>query len=187
MVSLLIGAFFGGQQASLLPTKAVSFPNLKDATGHAIQIPSPSSKATLLFIVAVDCPIANRLAPEIARITKEYEKKSVQTFLIYPDVSRKNQEITKHIRQFGLSAPGFIDLKHLVVKASGASVTPQAILIDPKGFVRYLGRINDTFEEHGKTNAKPKTKDLRDALDQFLAGKPIVNPITQAVGCFINP
>lgn len=150
-------------------------------------IPAPKAKATLLFVIAVDCPIANRMAPEISRIIREYSKKSVQSFLIYPDFSRKNAEVTKHLKEFGLEAPGFVDLKHLVVKAAGATVTPQAVLIDAKGFVQYLGRINDVFEEHGKTNPKPKSADLRDALDQFLAGKPIKNPLTQAVGCYINP
>ncbi|MEQ1822837.1 MAG: redoxin domain-containing protein [Fimbriimonadaceae bacterium] len=186
MIATLVGLLIANQQASLLPQKSLML-KVKDSAGTMQQIPQPERKATLLFIVAVDCPIANRLAPEIARIIKEYDKQSVQSLLVYPDFSRKSSEVAKHLKEFGLGAPGVIDVKHALVKATGATVTPQAVIINAKGKVVYLGRINDLFEEHGKTNPKPKSADLRDALDQFLAGKPIKNPVTQAVGCYINP
>jgi hypothetical protein len=186
MIAALLGLWITHQQASLLPQKPLSL-RVKDSAGVLQSIPNPDSKATLLFIVAVDCPIANRLAPEIARIIKDYEKQSVKSLLVYPDTSRKSSDVTKHIKEFGFGASGALDLKHTIVKSCGATVTPQAVIINSKGYVQYLGRINDFFEEHGKTNPKPKSNDLRDALDAMLAGKPIKNPVTQAVGCYINP
>lgn len=170
---------------SSLPAKTVKV-ELPDSAGVARAVPSPGAKATLVIFVGVDCPIANRMAPELARIVNEYEKRGVQSYLVYPDGALTKSQVNEHRINFELTCPGIIDGGHKLVKALGASVTPQAVIVDPKGKVRYLGRVNDLYEEHGKIRSKPSRNDLRIALDEFLGGREITRPVTQAVGCFIG-
>lgn len=158
--------------------------SVTDIEGVSHAVPA-ASKATLFLFVGVDCPIANRMAPEIARILRDYKARDVSAFLVYPDGTLKRSDVAAHLKSFSLEGTAVIDKGLKLVKATRASVTPQAIVVDPKGVIRYSGRINDLYEEHGKIKARPTRNDLRVALDELLAGKKVSNPTTQLVGCFI--
>ncbi|MBC8065391.1 MAG: redoxin domain-containing protein [Chlorobia bacterium] len=169
-----------------MPTIPVAKISIADAGGVVRQLPT-SAKATVLFFVAIDCPIANRMAPELARIVRAYRPKNISFLFVYVDPAHSGQQVQQHLREYKLGAPGIRDAKHSVIKAVGASVTPQAVVLDKTGLMLYRGRINDLFIEHGRSRKLPKTQDLRNALDQFLAGRPIKVPQTAALGCSIPP
>jgi hypothetical protein len=59
-------------------------------------------------------------------------------------------------------------------------------VIDSSGTVRYRGRINNFYAALGKPRQQVAVHDLRDALEALMAGRPILNPETEALGCFIN-
>lgn len=159
--------------------------HVHDVAGNLVAVPAPKAKATVLLFVGVDCPIANRMAPEISRIFKDYAERGVVGMLVYPDGTLKPAAVKEHMKSFGFQAIGVIDGRAKLVKATHASVTPQAVVVDPNGNITYSGRINDLFEEHGKIRAKVTRNDLRVSLDEMLAGKPVSVPRTQLVGCFI--
>lgn len=165
---------------------AIASITVKDIDGVARSVPAGNASATVLIFVGVDCPIANRMAPEIARIVKDYSSRQVTSYLVYPETSLKPNDVRAHLAEYGIAAPALIDRKHVLVRAYKPSVTPQAIVVGRDGKVRYSGRINDLYEEHGKIKLKPTRNDLRVALDEFLAGKPVSVPVTQTVGCFIG-
>lgn len=169
-----------------MPTTPVARMSIADAGGVVRQLPT-SAKATVLFFVATDCPIANRMAPELSRIVRAYRPKNVSFFFVYVDPAHGRQQVQQHLSAYKLGAPGILDSKHVVTKAMGASVTPQAVVLDKAGKMLYRGRINDLFIEHGRSRKLPKTQDLRVALDQFLSGRPIKVPQTSALGCSIPP
>ncbi len=77
------------------------------------------------------------------------------------------------------------DPKHTLVKLAGATVTPEAAVFTPAGEMIYRGRIDDTVPQYGKARSAPTTRDLENALTAALAGRPVPNPRTTAVGCFI--
>ncbi len=160
--------------------------SVTDVLGVRHAVPGPNAKATVLLYTGVDCPIANRMAPEVARIVDDYKPRGVDTILVYPDGSLKAKDVTGHLKLHAIAAPAVIDKQHILVKAYRAVVTPQAIVLDSGGRVRYTGRINDLYEEHGKVKPKPTRNDLRVALDEMLAGKRVTQPTTQNVGCFIG-
>ena len=64
-------------------------------------------------------------------------------------------------------------------------MTPEVAVVNPDGAVEYRGRVDDSFQILGQSRRKVVHRDLRDALDQLIAGKPVVNPRTKAVGCYI--
>ena len=49
----------------------------------------------------------------------------------------------------------------------------------------YRGRIDDRVADFGKRRVEPTRRDLRLALDDILAGKPVQTRLTKAVGCYI--
>lgn len=65
----------------------------------------------------------------------------------------------------------------------GATISPEAFVLDDEGRVRDHGRIDDQFVARRKANANPVTHELQDALDAVLAGREVAEPHVPAIGC----
>ncbi len=142
-------------------------------------------KAIVLFFITNDCPIANACAPEIERIYRKYGPKQVAMYLVYVDPSLSAAAALAHRKDYGYTCPALLDPQHLLVKSSGAKVTPEAALYDRSGRLLYHGRIDDRAIAFGQVRAQPTKLDLRDALDAHLQGKPVRTSYSKAVGCSI--
>ncbi len=105
--------------------------------------------------------------------------------LVAPDTTP--DQARQHLRNFSLEPiPFVIDARHQLVKRAGATVTPEAAVLDSNSKLLYLGRVDDSHVSW--TKSRPATRhDLRDALDAALAGRPVPHPRTEAVGCYISP
>ena len=148
---------------------------------------APKGHAAVVFFVATDCPVANGYAPEIRRICEAYKAKAGCT-LAYVDPTLSTEAVSKHViaYQHG-DYPAVIDTKHLLVKASGATVTPEVVVVLSGGAIAYRGRIDDKYFALGRSRQNPVERNLRDVMENFVAGKPILTARTTPVGCFITP
>lgn len=142
-------------------------------------------KATVLFFVMHECPVANSYAPEMARIQGEYAAQGVRTYVVYVENDLPAEKARAHARDFGFKTGALRDPEHLLVKATGATVSPEAAVLSPTGRVLYLGRIDDRVADFGKRRVEPTRRDLRLALDAILAGRKVAGDRTRAVGCYI--
>ena len=149
-------------------------------------LPSHSSAlSTVLIFVSTDCPVSNRYAPEIKRLYDEFTPKGVRFRLVYPNRLDTPESIEAHIRTYAYPPVAERDPEHRLVKASGATITPEAAVFDKRDRLVYLGRIDDRFVELGRDRPVAGQRDLRNALTALLAGKAVKPARTQAVGCFI--
>jgi len=139
----------------------------------------------VLIFTTHDCPVANKMVPEIRRIAKAFEGKAGFT-LVYADPDSSPKTIAKHQADFGLGTIQSVhDGKHQLVRAVGATVTPEAVVVLPDGRIAYRGRINNFYEDFGKPRRVITQHDLRDALIAILDGKPAPKPRGECIGCFI--
>jgi AhpC/TSA family. len=149
---------------------------------------NPDGKASVLFFVTTDCPIANSYAPEIQRICSEYGPKKISCDLIYVDPDLTTADVKKHMKDFGYAnIPAILDSSQKVVHAAGATITPEAAIIGPAGKVLYSGRIDNVYAALGKRRPQATERDLRKALDEIVDGKAVTTSQTQPVGCYIPP
>jgi thiol-disulfide isomerase/thioredoxin len=138
------------------------------------------------FFITTDCPISNSYAPEIQRICAEYGPKGVSCELVYVDPTLTKADVEKHVKDFGYSSvPTVLDATQKLVKAAGATITPEAAILGPAGAVLYRGRIDNVYAALGKRRPEATEHDLRKALDEVLSGKAVSEPRTQAIGCYI--
>jgi hypothetical protein len=145
-----------------------------------------AGKANVLFFVTNECPISNSFAHEIARICSDYKAQGVACSLVYVDPSITDEQARKHAQEFGHGDyPRIVDRKQELVKATGVTITPEAAVINREGKVVYRGRIDDSFAALGQPRRTPKSFDLRDALNDVIAGRPVAKPETRALGCYI--
>jgi len=70
------------------------------------------TKAAVVIFTAVDCPIANGYAPEIARIVKEYGARGVSFTLAHVDPDLADAEAAKHAEEYGLDEGPAIVIDH---------------------------------------------------------------------------
>ncbi len=68
---------------------------------------------------------------------------------------------------------------------AGATITPEAVVVDPHGRVLYRGRIDDRYVSLGLERPVATRRDLDEALTDITAGKAPRQATTLAVGCFI--
>jgi thiol-disulfide isomerase/thioredoxin len=164
---------------------SLGFPDINGVRRFPLK---PEGKASVLFFITSDCPIANSYAPEIQRICSEYGPKQVSCSLVYVDPTLTLADVKKHVQDFGYSSlPAILDSSQRLVKAAGAAVTPEAAIIGPSGEVLYRGRIDNVYAALGKRRREATEHDLRKALDEVLSGKPVSTNQAQAIGCYIPP
>ena len=161
---------------------------LADAAGqfHEPLKASTERKATVIIFTLPDCPIANAFAPEINRLVADYSSKGVAFFLAHADRDLTAAAARQHATEFAFRCPVLLDAQHALVTALGATKTPQTFLLDATGKPVYRGRINNLFADYGTRRQTVTQHDLRNALEAVLAGKPVAQPVTEAIGCHIQ-
>jgi hypothetical protein len=147
--------------------------------------PQPGTRATVLLFVSSDCPISNRYAPDVRKMFDRYSKEGVAFWLVYPNPADAVSDIRDHIKQFSYPGTALRDVKHELVKRAGATITPEAVVYNGRGVMTYRGRLDDRYSAIGIEKAMATRHDLQDAIAATLAGKPIKDNRTQAVGCYI--
>ncbi len=171
----------------LLAATFSPLPDMTDTQGHRQKLTQPDGKAAVIFFVTSDCPIANYSAREINRICAAYGSHA-RCYLDYVEPDLTPKQVSTHMTDYGHGDyPAFIDGKQLLVKALGATVTPEAALVLPDGTLAYRGKIDNQYASPGVRRTQVTEKYLRDALDAVVAGKPVAVPRTNPIGCFIPP
>ena len=180
------GRILPGAGLVILLTGSV-FGQTRDLDGRPFTPLAATGNPRLLFFVQTDCPVSNSYAPEIQRICKAYAAKGVSCALAYEDVAVTEDAARKHMTEYAYSGVrATVDTSRGLADTVSATITPQAVLVDGRGSIRYRGRIDNFYASLGKPRQHVTEHDLIDALDAVLAGKRVPNPQTEALGCFIT-
>jgi hypothetical protein len=142
-----------------------------------------SARARVLIFVRTDCPITNRYAPELQRLSQEFSSRGAEFWLVYPDPSSTAQAIEQHRTQFNFPGTVLRDPRHSLVKLAHATTAPEAAVFDSAGRLLYHGRIDDRWVNPGTARPAARTHDLEDAIAAVLAGHRPAQAATPAVGC----
>lgn len=160
--------------------------SLVDLDGRSVNPFADSTNRAIVFLfISVDCPISNSYAPEVRRLHAEFAPKNVIFKLIYTDPDLAPDEIRKHLKEYDYPCGALRDPKHELVRLAKARVTPEVAIFAPQSGLVYRGRIDDRFVDFGKKRPNPTVRDLKNALQAVLAGKPVAPSATRAIGCYI--
>jgi thiol-disulfide isomerase/thioredoxin len=168
------------------PALPVYGESAEDLTGKAVDpFREASGKAVVLVFLRTDCPISNRYAPAIQQLSGRYTGQAA-FWLVYPDQQASAASIRKYLKDYGYTLPALRDPHRALVGKSRVQVTPEAAVFDARGRLVYHGRIDDWYEDFGRSRPAPTTHDLDDAIRATLSGKPPAAAVTNAVGCYIS-
>ena len=159
---------------------------LPAATGTPIDLLAAGKKATVVVFMANRCPGVKAYDGRLKALAQRFSPSGVQFIGVnsipeqfYP---REGLEgMGKAAKDRGFAFPYVKDAEQRLMRRLGAVSTPQVFVLDEENVLRYKGRIDDAFIE-----SKARQHDLRDALNDVLARRPVANPETHAIGCAID-
>jgi len=166
--------------------KAYSFENLPSVDGRSYSLSSFDDKQILVVIFSGNgCPTAKATEPRIMEIQRGYAEKGVQIVLINSNNSSISPpdtftEMVKRAGEKGYNFPYLKDEDRRAARSFGAMNTPHAFVLDRERRLRYKGRVDNAREASRVT-----VNDLRNALDDLLAGGEVRNAETDPFGCSI--
>lgn len=158
---------------------------LLDLAGRSVDPFAPTAPVIVVLFASTDCPISNRYAPEVRRLYERFAPRGVVFRLVYPNPDDGPARIRDHLQAYGYPTTALRDPRHDLVRAVGATVTPEAVVVDASRRVRYRGRIDDRYQDLGVDRLVPTTHDLAEAIEAVLDDRPVPVPVTRAVGCLL--
>jgi hypothetical protein len=142
-------------------------------------------KATVAVFLSFDCPMSAGYAKPLADLAAAYAGKGVAFVGLCP-TDEDAAAVEKRAAELKLGFPVYRDDNLAAVDVLGATVTPQVVVLDAAGAVRYRGKIDDAYSKRLVSNRAVTEHYLAAALDAVLAGMPIAVPKTDPVGCKIT-
>lgn len=140
---------------------------------------------TVLAFLGTECPLVRLYAARLNALAKELPGRGARLVGVIPNIQDTPAEVRAFVDEFGLTFPFVIDSNQALADAAGAERTPEVVLLDAQGAVRYRGRVDDQFQVAIQRPAATR-HDLRLALDEVLAGQPVSQPEQAAAGCLIG-
>ena len=155
---------------------------LPDADGkdHSLKSLAGSKGAVVIFI-ATKCPVSNAYNDRMEKLAQEYKAKGVNFIGINSNNTEPASEVKSHASEKGLTFTILKDDGNKIADRLGATRTPEAYVLDASMKLVYHGRIDNSQKVEGVTS-----EDLRDALNEMLAGKPVTKTGGAAFGCTIK-
>ena len=157
-----------------------------DGKSHALD-DYPEKKAVVVVFTCNHCPTAIQYEDRLIELQRDYSGRGVQLVAINPNEDKGHptdsfEHMVRRAREKGFNFPYLRDETQEVAKAYGAVRTPQVFLLDGKRKVVYTGRIDDSPADAAQTTRR----DLREAIDEVLAGKAVSVTCTQSIGCSVK-
>jgi peroxiredoxin/mono/diheme cytochrome c family protein len=171
-----------GKSAAQGPAIAFS---LKDTAGRQVALADfQDKKAVVVVFAGTECPVNNYYMVRLKQLHAQYAGKGVQFLAVNSNPQDSVEKIAEHARQYGLLFPVLKDVDQEVADLLQAERTPEAVVLDGRRAVCYRGRIDDQCGV-GYRKPQPSRRDLVEAIEEVLAGKPVSVARTQAAGCLI--
>ncbi|MGH2575201.1 MAG: thioredoxin family protein [Ignavibacteria bacterium] len=139
------------------------------------------SKAVVIMFWSVRCPYVQAYNDRIPSFVKEYQEKGITFWAINSNVTEDTEEIKANAAEHSYNFPVLIDVNSKVADKFGATRTPEIFVLDKDRNILYHGRIDDNRQKE-----KVTVYDLKNALDEILAGNEVTVKETKSFGCTIK-
>jgi thiol-disulfide isomerase/thioredoxin len=144
--------------------------------------------ATVIMFICNHCPYVKHVQTQLVQIAKDYKPQKVNFVAIssndvgaYPEDGP--DEMKKVAVRLGYPFPYLFDESQEVAKAYTAQCTPDTFVFDGNLKLVYRGQLDDT---RPSGTAPANGKDIRNALDNIIAGTPVNPNQRPSVGCGIK-
>lgn len=185
MVLVAGSSLVQAEERSAIGKRVADF-KLLDHRGKEFRLADFSQhKVLVIAFVGVECPLAKLYGPRLARMAEELSSRGVGFVGIDANSQDSVTAIAGYAKTHKIAFPILKDLGNRVADQMAATRTPEVFVLDAERVIRYQGRIDDQYGI-GFARDKAKHEDLKAAIEDMLAGRPVQNAKTEAVGCLIG-
>jgi len=157
---------------------------LRAAAGKPVSLYDLKNKQAIVVVfLSFECPVSTSYASTLAELAKTYADKRVAFVGVNSSDDGDAAQIAKQAAEFKLPFPVLKDERCRAADVFKADTVPSAFVLDRNFALRYRGRIDNGYYARLKKNGRTTRFDLRQALDEVLAGKAVTQPATQPIGC----
>src|SRR5437667_12098206 len=114
------------------------------------------------------------------KLAQDYQAKGVNVIGINSNVTEPASEVKSHAAEKHLTFTILKDDGNKIADRLGATRTPEAYVLDANSKLIYHGRIDNS-----QNTANITSNDLRQALDEMLAGKQVSKTGGAGLGCLV--
>ena len=190
-VCVLAMASLAAQAQGYKPGDVATDFKLKNVDGKMVSLADyKKAKGFIVVFTCNHCPYAKAYEDRIVALDKKYAAKGYPVIAInpndpaaYAEDSYDNMKI--RAKEKGFTFPYLFDEGQTVFPKYGATKTPHVFILQKEGgnnVVRYIGAIDNNYANPNDVTEKYAEK----AVDELLAGKPLSQPTTVAIGCGIK-
>lgn len=140
----------------------------------------------VFFFLSPECPLCINYNAVLNALQERYEGK-VKIYGIFSGSFYKTGAINEYAKKYQIRFPLLIDAKFMMASKLRAEITPECVLLDQYGFVRYTGAIDNRAPVLGTFKNQASIHYLAEAIEAVLVGKPVQIKHIKPNGCFIYP
>jgi peroxiredoxin len=161
--------------------------NLPAVDGKSYSLKDFGGKVLVIVFSCNHCPYVIGNEDRMIQFHKDYAPQGVDFVAInsnskntYADDSFEHMVLRAQEKDFKFTY--LHDESQEVAMAYGALRTPHFYVFDAERKLRYTGRMDDNPRNPGSET----THELRDAVDDLLAGREVQTPLTNPIGCNVK-
>jgi mono/diheme cytochrome c family protein/peroxiredoxin len=159
--------------------EAITGLTFKDVAGKVYYQDDLQKRGPAVFVfLSSECPLAQAYGPRLARLRADFASRGVALFGVYANADETPEGVAEYAKKWKIEFPLVKDEHGYLARRLGATMTPQAFVIDRQGVLRYRGAIDDN-----RTPTLVKRHYLRDAITATLANRAVKEPQTDSPGC----
>ena len=141
------------------------------------------AKLVVMVFTCNHCPVATANQARLIALQEQFRSQGVRLVAICSNQGNEDSlpAMRKRAEAEGYNFPYISDADQTAAKSYGARHTPTAFVLDGDRKVRYMGAIDDNWQDASQA----KRNYLRDAIESLLAGERVPFPETRPIGCEI--
>ncbi len=161
---------------------------LEDPQGKSHKSDELYGKRGLLVAFTCNhCPYAIAVWPRLIKVARAARQAGINPVAINPNINPDYPDdapdkMLLKIKELGIDFPYLVDETQKVADAFKAQCTPDIYLINAKHELVYHGRIDDNWQDESKVTRE----ELKEAVNNLAAGKPIAKDQRPSMGCSIK-
>lgn len=141
----------------------------------------------VVFFTCNHCPYVTGSDENTRAIATEYAQRGVRFVAINSNSANTYAQdsfegMVARMQEHAFPWVYLHDATQGIARVYGALRTPHFFVFGPDRRLAYTGRAIDTPRDHTKST----THELRDALDDILADRPVRTPLTNPIGCNVK-
>ncbi|MBD3675997.1 MAG: redoxin domain-containing protein [Planctomycetaceae bacterium] len=140
---------------------------------------------TVVCFLGAECPVARLYGPRLQKLSEQLSSQGVTFIGVGSNLHDSVEDLQEFVMLTGIEFPLVKDYDNRIADQYSARRTAEVFVLDHRLQIKYHGRIDNEYQP-GVKRSQTTRADLKQALEELLAGKPVTVSRTEGVGCLIG-